>query len=140
MWFVRSFLFTVLAYATLRYGLKRRKILVRTVGRITGAFNHMELSVPLCQKAGPELQPLKCTSTVPLSDQWALVRQMLQEHYRTITYYWKLITKYFLLSDYTITIFNCTNNCTNTSVTANRTHRLSSGKIMVKGIQTQGTF
>lgn len=48
-------------------------------------------------------------STAPLSNQGELVCQMLQEHDRTIVYYWQLITKCLLLSDYTIKIFNLYN-------------------------------
>lgn len=115
--FVRVFLFTVLAYATLRCGLKKQEILVGTVGGITGMMDHLITwnFLSLCARrqalnSSPRnvhTQPSE--STVPLSNQWELVCHMLQEHDRTIVYYWQLITKCFLLSDYTITIFNLYN-------------------------------
>lgn len=51
-----------------------------------------------------------------------------------------LITKCFILSDYSITVLNCIKNCRNIAVTANGKHRLSLGKTMVKGIQTDYSF
>lgn len=112
--FVRAFLFTVLAHAALRCGLKKQEILVRTVGGITGMMDHLIKwnFLSLCAR-----------------------KQALNSSPHNVHVSSFLIT---LLQFSACTI--CTNNCTNISVAANGTHRLSSGKIMVKGIQTQDTF